>query len=335
VEHTQSSKLLENLSTLLLELYEARDTVQFPEFQRAALMVVEKKLPFDSAIWGSGALATGKEPAGFSIYVHGLPEEEWRASYERVRDRDFTLASALGQPGITANVAVPDRVWADGDAEVRAYVERFGFQHTLLTVTRGPVTGLLDYIGIFRADPKNAFSEDERLLQQNLVPHLVAFCDRSRMHHLERALHPDRRRWSPAAALVDKRGVLCSANSGFVTLMLSEWPDWRGPLLPGALIEVISAGHSTRTLFSRIAVHISAVNDLILLYLREIAPSDRLSQREWDVACAFGRGMSYKEIARQFGIAPGTVRNHLSAVYGKLNISNKAELAHNLKTASR
>lgn len=106
-------------------------------------------------------------------------------------------------------------------------------------------------------------------------------------------------------------------------------------MLPPALFDAVVTASATCALFSRIAVHASAVNDLFLLHLREIAPCDRLSQREWDVATAFGRGMSHKEIAKHLGIAPGTVRNHLTTIYEKLGVSNKAELVHSLTIAPR
>jgi len=218
---------------------------------------------------------------------------------------------------------------------MKAHAERYGMQHTLVTVTRGPVSDLLGAITLYRADPANAFSEQERLLQQNLVPHLVALCNRSRIQHLQDAQHPGRERRRRAAALVDGKGVLYNANPGFIDLMLAEWPDWRGPILPPALFDAIITAAATRALFSRISVHVSAANDLFLLHLREITPCDSLSEREWDVASAFARGLSHKEIARHLGIAPGTVRNHLSAIYEKLGVSNKAELVHSLAMAPR
>jgi NarL family two-component system response regulator YdfI len=53
---------------------------------------------------------------------------------------------------------------------------------------------------------------------------------------------------------------------------------------------------------------------------------DRLSPRRHEVARLFASGFGYKAIARQLHISPATVRNHLSAVYQELAISNKAEL---------
>ena len=58
-----------------------------------------------------------------------------------------------------------------------------------------------------------------------------------------------------------------------------------------------------------------------------------MSEREREVAQAFGQGLSHKEIARQMGLSPNTVRNHLSAIYDKMDVSNKAELIACLQQA--
>ena len=51
-----------------------------------------------------------------------------------------------------------------------------------------------------------------------------------------------------------------------------------------------------------------------------------LSERELTVAERYATGETYKEIAGKLHIAPATVRNHLAAVYRKLEVKNKPEL---------
>ena len=54
--------------------------------------------------------------------------------------------------------------------------------------------------------------------------------------------------------------------------------------------------------------------------------SDTLSPRERQIAKAYANGASYREIAQDLFIAPGTVRKHLNAIYRKLAVSSKIEL---------
>jgi DNA-binding CsgD family transcriptional regulator len=51
-----------------------------------------------------------------------------------------------------------------------------------------------------------------------------------------------------------------------------------------------------------------------------------LSEREFAIAERYAAGETYKEIAAKLHIAPSTVRNHLAAVYRKLEVKNKPEL---------
>ncbi|MEH6348150.1 MAG: LuxR C-terminal-related transcriptional regulator, partial [Bermanella sp.] len=59
----------------------------------------------------------------------------------------------------------------------------------------------------------------------------------------------------------------------------------------------------------------------------ETSPLDLLSAREQEVMQAITRGLSFKEAAREIGVAPSTVSNHLYKIYRKLNISSRSELA--------
>jgi GAF domain-containing protein len=53
---------------------------------------------------------------------------------------------------------------------------------------------------------------------------------------------------------------------------------------------------------------------------------EQLSARETEIARAYASGGTYHGIAEQLGIAPSTVRTHLSSIYRKLEISSKLEL---------
>lgn len=55
-----------------------------------------------------------------------------------------------------------------------------------------------------------------------------------------------------------------------------------------------------------------------------------LSRREREVAAAYATGASYKEIARDLGISPQTVRTYLGIIYRKLGVSTKVALAQAL-----
>ncbi|MEU0093282.1 LuxR C-terminal-related transcriptional regulator, partial [Kribbella sp. NPDC006257] len=52
-----------------------------------------------------------------------------------------------------------------------------------------------------------------------------------------------------------------------------------------------------------------------------------LTSRERDVLELVATGMPNPAIARRLGLAPKTISNHLSAIFGKLQVSSRAEAA--------
>lgn len=108
--------------------------------------------------------------------------------------------------------------------------------------------------------------------------------------------------------------------------MRSEWPQWQGPRLPAALHAAVGTAEH-RYVGKAIAISCTPVFDMFLLKTRPRSPVDDLTRRELQIARHFAAGPTNKEIARAVGLSPATVRNHLSAIYLKLGIGDKAELA--------
>jgi len=55
--------------------------------------------------------------------------------------------------------------------------------------------------------------------------------------------------------------------------------------------------------------------------------TNRLTEREVDVLRLIGRGFSNAEIAARLNLSEGTVRNHVSAIFAKLEISDRTQAA--------
>jgi DNA-binding NarL/FixJ family response regulator len=54
---------------------------------------------------------------------------------------------------------------------------------------------------------------------------------------------------------------------------------------------------------------------------------EKLTERERDVLRLLARGLSNPEIAAQLHLSEGTVRNHVSAIFTKLNVSDRTQAA--------
>jgi DNA-binding NarL/FixJ family response regulator len=60
---------------------------------------------------------------------------------------------------------------------------------------------------------------------------------------------------------------------------------------------------------------------------RQRSPSGRLTPREREIVAAVAAGESNREVARRLSLAEDTVKHHISNVFDKLGVSNRAELA--------
>lgn len=60
---------------------------------------------------------------------------------------------------------------------------------------------------------------------------------------------------------------------------------------------------------------------------RRLSPVDRLTPREREIVAAVAAGESNREVARRLKLAEDTVKHHISNVFDKLGVSNRAELA--------
>lgn len=54
-------------------------------------------------------------------------------------------------------------------------------------------------------------------------------------------------------------------------------------------------------------------------------PLHSLSRRETDMLAALARGLTNREMSRELGISPNTVKFHLSNLYDKLSVKNRAQ----------
>ena len=56
-------------------------------------------------------------------------------------------------------------------------------------------------------------------------------------------------------------------------------------------------------------------------------PFCNLTEREYAVAKLVAEGMDNRDIAASLFLSEGTVRNHISSILGKLELSNRTQIA--------
>lgn len=315
--------MVEEFSALVLHLYRTATLLSMEEFQKQLFETTKPLLRFDVGVWSMGWLA----PHGLvihGVHIHGeIPDAP--ESAEPVRQHDALARIALATPGRTQNICLSDPAWS-AQENMRAQCLRHGIKNALCTVTREPTLNLVHFLSLHRADPQRRYREDERLLKQRLMPHLVeAYTINRGWNTRFHLLHEERRQ---TRALADGKGALHSASEEFLALLRVEWPDWQGPLLPTPVCATLAESGRHHYLGQDVVVYANPVGGWYVLGARRKLPVDALSRRELAIARLFAQGRNHKHIAKQLRLSPTTVRSHLQSIYRKLDVSDKATLAN-------
>jgi DNA-binding CsgD family transcriptional regulator len=320
---------LESLSRLLAALYLEAPTQPVEAFPDWAFDRLREAVPFDSALWVVGHMTAEEGPVPHSVHLYRQPAEvipDWKAH----KYGDPVVVAALGRPGTTVNRADPPG-WRGTDPELRRHLTRWGMRQTLCTAWLDPRTRMLGVVFLYRAGPRQPFTEAERRFQQAVMPHMARGWGINRMAHLRKAGTPDRR-MPYAGAVVDREGVLHVVEPEFARLLTTEYADWSGPVLPGPLRDYVKRTPGRSITGRHVVLRSSPVEDMLLLQARPKNRVDDLSRRQLTVAERYASGNTYRQIADCLCIAPSTVRNHLRAVYAKLGVNNKAAMADLLRS---
>lgn len=316
VEMSIASQLLEDFSAATLDIQRLARDKPIERFHRLALQRIQQLLAFSKAWWGRAALIDGL-PEVHSRHLFELPTcyfEDWQS----IRQQDITVGLVHARP----DQAVIVDMLAPGSTDgLRWLATKHDIAELICIIHTDPLTQLSDHLALYRQAGAPPFSAQDRLLLNNLMPHLVAAVSANQIRTLVAMREQLSGPRNLALAVCDQHGTLHCAERGFIDLLLAEWPRWSGPKLPSA---IGPQGYTGK----RLLLESSAVDDLFLLAARSPNALQQLSARETDVAQLFGEGKTYKEIARVLGLAPNTVRHHIRTIYSKLGIKDKASVAH-------
>ena len=315
-----------NLSEILIALHHGANVVSPEKFREYALDLVRTLIPFDSAVWGKHS-RIGGELVTSEMYIHGQPTEMLH-NQESIRYLDPWLNEAqIAQPWITVNLnhSKPPRAITP---ELRQSLGLFGLMHCLCTMGYDPLSQSPHHIILGRNDLDRPYSEQERLLKQYLMPHLEAACDHNHRLLPQPSNHnPPESERRQSNALMNDQGVLFATEPRFMKLLMGEFPDWHGPLLPEPLLKTFIEQNNDRHICTTITLTASRRSSMWLLWARPKQPIDDFSARTMKLAAYFAEGHNHKEIGQMMNISPATVRNHISIIYRKLQIKNKSQLA--------
>ena len=319
----------ERFDALVLQLYRGVREIPFAQFQDYALRLIKPSLDFDTAIWGMG-IQNGRGACISSIHLHALPQRILEDYAGEVQSQDFAAVRIAAQRGRTVRIPWNDPELAnERHSALRIYRRKYGLTHQMSTSLPEPALSLNHFITLFRSNPTRPWTEASCQFKERLFPHLIEAYVQTRCLYMEPHNGAER-----GHAIADRTLLVTNITPVFKQLMLREWPDWVDWRMPPEVCAVWSDGASTHYKGSHVIIDMVPDQQLVHLTVRTRNASDALSARELAVARLFARGLEHKEIAKDVGVSPHTVRNQIKAVYLKLGVSNKTSLAACLEDLS-
>jgi DNA-binding CsgD family transcriptional regulator len=317
---------MKSFSNFLLTLYRGADKISAGEFKDWALNEVKSLIPFESCVWGSGSWAAG-QPKIHSVHLNNL-DGGFVASWMQYQHEDKLARVVPLNLAHTFNVDVPAEY--SGTAIHEFHCKRFAMEHILGTATIDADTQLLNTMSLYRSDPNQPFTEAERALKEVIFSHLVEAVRKNWLTNLPHLFPGNQRSSFNTIATCDLMGILQVATPSFIEIFRLEWPKWIGPSLPECVSLNIQNGE-LKFVGAKITVCLSKIDDIFLIRTRPKIAADELSTRELEVAQRFATGSDYKTIAQQLSVSPSTIRGHLTRIYAKLGINEKASLVAEIR----
>jgi DNA-binding CsgD family transcriptional regulator len=311
-----SSQTIDAFSQVVFALHTQVRSSSISAFHQQALLLLGSLIAFDKAWWGR-ATWNDELPVEHSSFLQGLPKS-YATDWDELKVNDRSLSKMHQTQGVCQAIHCTA---PDANPSLAELGRHYDLSYALSIVLTEAHTQLGVHLTLFRSHGSPPFTPTEKRLLEWLMPHLIAAEQESYLRTISTLRDSEGAYDETALAVTDRFGVLLSVEPVFLSMLTSEWPGWHGHRLPGQWVpENVYAGHSVR-------IESQPMGDLFLLRAHRRSAVERLSARELEVAKGFAIGQTYKEIARNIGVSPCTVRHHLRKIYNKLGINRKAQIA--------
>lgn len=314
-----SVDLFSSFNKVVQNIYCGATAVPPTEFNRWVLNTLAEVVPYEYAL--GGRLVRDDPAASERFYFHPIsgtllgwnPTNNLRPPIFKGNDDLSVDAAAVSWPLLP---------WGE-----EARTDREGMDRRLRSVYSHGDDKASCFLVLYRMDPAHPFSTNDHWVVRSLLPH---FIEAQRLAELgPRSGDPVADgRPRAACALIDDEGRIIAADPGFATLCLEEWPE-SIQCLGAEILGTCQGKEEAREGVAGKTLNIT-VRRLAEFHHVTVRPKhalEKLPPRLLLIARLLGKGMSYKEVAKELGISPSTVTNQANRIYPRLGIKNKAELA--------
>jgi hypothetical protein len=165
------------LSHTLRELQRLSREAPAATFQDDAFEAMKELIRFDTGFWGGGIPS---EPAVMHyVHLYRLPLTEMNAAFEKVKSRPKHIAWISNQAINAGRALISDvRDWGIDD-----FYTPFGVDQIVSIYLQDVDLGLYHVLSLYRSGEER-FTEQERLLFESAVPHLLDAYRESKLRHI-------------------------------------------------------------------------------------------------------------------------------------------------------
>lgn len=325
--------VLNELHKTILEIYRTAQSTSASDFSEKIFSQVKYFLNFDSGGFCDFVQiphAGLKLVAAVAHNVSTADKLRLREEYiggENIVDtnslatEDPSLVQAFHRKGtaVTFSVASGNHV----KPNVAAYGAKTESLQTLTMIQGVSDEKSFQILSLWRAKADHDYTKSDESVANIILPHVF------QAFSIHRQLYANTGHAAPAAgtAICSLSRQISFIDDAAVKFLHDEFPDWLPPFIPEKLMDGLRSTSEKVYVGKKFTVIVLLKNDSILLRFRPLVPQTKLSATELVVAEMLAKNASYKEIARQLGSQPATVRNQAHSVYTKFGISGKAELS--------
>ncbi len=331
---------MQAFSSTVRDLYALAEYAAPDQFLSQAINLLQTWIRFDGAIFGTGdsSRAVAKNLLTLDGAASAVLGPGHNTAQESLRDdpvaKGFRNAPMAPSRGGIRELYRKSRDGKRGKANgrelsgVRTMAEELGLCHLIVHGDDPKKVSPARWIVLYRQHDVR-FAETDAACLHGLWTHLSRALVINQARAIERNTGKSTDR-GMASGLITTEGTVEIADPRFFSLLEREWPDQEPETLPPEAMEVLLSGK----IFRGTQIEISLVRQPggHLCRIRPVNAMEILTPREFVVARRFAAGMSHKQIARELGVSHHTVRNQLAHLYRKLNLHDKASLAHYLVT---
>jgi len=301
---------------LLVDTYQIARQVDAANFKAAILQRLKQVVPLDTAFWMTRSEVDTPYVAE-ETYTYNLPPDV-QDNYIRhptVLQQALELNRVLMENiGTTIDVKsiIPQEQWLSSDMYL-LHCKKYDIEHSIMTLYPSDHNQMIASISLNRHAHNPEFSEQQRLLIQRFVPHMVEAERINTIHSMQRS-----ERDRVLRAVVDKHGHIIEASPRFNTAIMHLGLDAEGTICRDVLQQRLADKR-----YFQLVVRQEA--SLAYLELHQPPLDQLISARKLQLAHLLALGHPNKTIAAELHLSLDTVNDYVKELYQILAVNSRYE----------